>query len=92
MADTCMVCFASCKEKASNRPKTPNFFDPARTAYGGEFSDKTVDGVIAITRLLPIFFFVIMYWAIYSQVRYFTDSILDVMCISPCQLLLHSIE
>ena len=44
-------------------------FDSAREEYGGDFDSFTVDGVISIFRMLPIFCFIIMFWAIYSQVR-----------------------
>ncbi|XP_005094746.1 solute carrier family 15 member 4 [Aplysia californica] len=44
-------------------------FDSARREYGGGFDSFTVDGVIAILRMLPVFFFVIMFWAIYSQMQ-----------------------
>lgn len=44
-------------------------FDSARREFGGGYESYTVDGVIAILRMLPVFFFVIMFWAIYSQMQ-----------------------
>jgi hypothetical protein len=68
MGDAFRVCFQACR-KSCCKQRTAGFFDPARHNYGGNFSNNTVDGVIAVVRVLPIFFFIIMYWAIYSQVR-----------------------
>ncbi|CAC5373164.1 SLC15A3_4 [Mytilus coruscus] len=42
-------------------------FNNARNDNGGKYSNEMVDGVIAVLRILPVFLFVIMYWAIYSQ-------------------------
>ncbi|XP_063446992.1 solute carrier family 15 member 4-like [Mytilus trossulus] len=57
LQDTIGVCWASkCKG-----------FNNARNDNGGKYSNDMVDGVIAVLRILPIFLFVIMYWAIYSQ-------------------------
>ena len=49
-------------------------FDSARREFGGGYESYTVDGVIAILRMLPVFFFVIMFWAIYSQVTCLVDN------------------
>lgn len=35
----------------------------------GRFTEQMVDGVIAVCRVLPIFILVIVYWAVYSQVK-----------------------
>ena len=68
MKDSFIVCWQGFRKSSKKVPGAKGFFDTARQAYGGTFSDSTVDGVISVVRLLPIFFFVIMYWAIYSQV------------------------
>ena len=44
-------------------------FDSARREFGGRYSSEMVDGVIAILCMLPVFFFMIMFWAIYSQMQ-----------------------
>ena len=69
MKDSLLVCWQGCRKSSKKVPGADGFFDTARRAYGGSFGDSTVDGVISVVRLLPIFFFIIMYWAIYSQVR-----------------------
>ncbi|KAL8604550.1 hypothetical protein ACOMHN_015834 [Nucella lapillus] len=47
----------------------PGFFDTAREDYGGGYTSDTVDGVISVVRLLPIFFFVIMFWTMFSHTQ-----------------------
>ncbi|XP_076459423.1 solute carrier family 15 member 4-like [Babylonia areolata] len=69
MADSFIVCWQSCRRKSSRVPGASGFFDTARQDYGGGYSNDIVDGVISVVRLLPIFFFIIMYWAIYSQMQ-----------------------
>ncbi|GFN96362.1 solute carrier family 15 member 4-like [Plakobranchus ocellatus] len=44
-------------------------FDSARREYGGSFDSDLVDGVLAVIKILPIFFFIIMFWVIYSQMQ-----------------------
>ncbi|KAL5018748.1 hypothetical protein ScPMuIL_004470 [Solemya velum] len=44
-------------------------FDRARESNGGSHADVTVDGVISVIRVLPIFLCVIFFWAIYSQMQ-----------------------
>ena len=60
-----MVC-----HQAVNRCKKPAF-NRARTQHGGSFSNEMVDGVIAVLRVIPIFILVIIYWAVYSQVKFY---------------------
>ena len=44
------------------------FFDKARAKYGGSFDEETVESVKSVFRVMPVFFTIIMYWAVYSQV------------------------
>ncbi|KAK7111646.1 solute carrier family 15 member 4-like [Littorina saxatilis] len=69
MADSFVMCWQGCKRSFNRVPGAVSFFDKARNSYGGSFDDSTVDGVISVVRLLPIFAFVIMYWTIYSQMQ-----------------------
>lgn len=69
MGDAFSVCWQSCSKSSKKTAGAEGFFDTARLSYGGTHSNITVDGVISVVRLLPIFFFVIMYWAIYSQMQ-----------------------
>lgn len=69
MADSFKVCWQGCRTSSKSVPGASGFFDTARESYGGGFSNEIVDGVICVVRLLPIFFFVIMYWTIYSQMQ-----------------------
>lgn len=69
MADSFAVCWQACRKSSKNVPGAQGFYDTARDTYGGNFNNQTVDGVISAVRILPIFFFVIMYWAIYSQMQ-----------------------
>nr|KAG5685477.1 hypothetical protein BaRGS_013088 [Batillaria attramentaria] len=41
-----------------------------------QLKDQTVDGVIAVVRVLPVFFFVIMYWAVYSQLQWWSYQVM----------------
>ena len=61
------ICRAGCKKSPSPGEKL-KYFDKARASRGGQFDDYTVDGVIRVLRILPIFLPAIIYWAIYSQV------------------------
>lgn len=69
LGDSFTVCWQGCSGRSPEEKETQGFFDTARIPYGGSYDDSTVDGVIAVVRVLPIFFFVIMYWAIYSQMQ-----------------------
>ncbi|KAK0047112.1 solute carrier family 15 member 4 [Biomphalaria pfeifferi] len=62
------ICHQACSRRSPEINKRSTF-DSARKQYGGSYDDVTVDGVIAVLRVLPIFFFVIMFWAIYSQMQ-----------------------
>lgn len=44
-------------------------FDKSRKQNGGPYSDELVDGVIAVLRVIPVFLLIILYWAVYSQVK-----------------------
>ncbi|XP_059157142.1 solute carrier family 15 member 4-like [Physella acuta] len=66
---TFKICGQACCRKSPVIDGKSRLFDSARKGYGGDFDSFTVDGVIAVLRLLPIFFFVIMFWAIYSQMQ-----------------------
>lgn len=44
-------------------------FDNARKSNGGKYPDDFVTGVIAVLRVIPVFLLIILYWAIYSQVK-----------------------
>ncbi|KAK7442686.1 hypothetical protein BaRGS_00040510, partial [Batillaria attramentaria] len=67
LGDSFIMCWQGCCRPSPPYKETEGFFDTARLHYGGSYSDQTVDGVIAVVRVLPVFFFVIMYWAVYSQ-------------------------
>ncbi|KAL5017778.1 hypothetical protein ScPMuIL_003500 [Solemya velum] len=41
--------------------------DRAKEKHGGIFDDRTVDAVVSVLRIIPIFIPIIFYWAIYSQ-------------------------
>ena len=49
------------------------FFDGAKEKYGGSFNSELVDGVASSLKVIPIFFTIIFYWAIYSQVSQLTS-------------------
>lgn len=67
--DSFIVCFQGCcPPKGREKQQTHGFFDTARLQHGGSYDDKIVDGVIAVLRVLPVFFLLTMYWAVYSQV------------------------
>lgn len=61
------VIVESCKRKGETDAES--FLDNAKKSYGGSFADGTVEGVKALGRVLPVFVTIVMYWAIYSQVR-----------------------
>ncbi|KAK7004519.1 solute carrier family 15 member 4 [Biomphalaria glabrata] len=63
------ICHQACSRRSPEINGKRSTFDSARKQYGGSYDDVTVDGVIAVLRVLPIFFFVIMFWAIYSQMQ-----------------------
>lgn len=63
MTKSCLIC-----REAIHGCKSPSF-DHAREDNGGSYSNEMVDGVLALLRVLPIFILVIMYWAVYAQVR-----------------------
>ncbi|XP_025095030.1 solute carrier family 15 member 4-like isoform X1 [Pomacea canaliculata] len=68
--DSFIVCFQGCcPPKGREKQQTHGFFDTARIQHGGSYDDKIVDGVIAVLRVLPIFFLLTMYWAVYSQIQ-----------------------
>ena len=67
------ICRAGCKKSPSPGQKL-KYFDKARASRGGRFDDYTVDGVICVLRVLPTFVLVVVYWAIYSQVRHRHNS------------------
>ncbi|CAL1528966.1 unnamed protein product [Lymnaea stagnalis] len=69
LATSFRVCGQACCRKSPEIDGKRKIFDSARTDYGGDYDNVTVDGVIAVLRVLPIFFFVIMFWAIYSQMQ-----------------------
>ncbi|KAL8604551.1 hypothetical protein ACOMHN_015835 [Nucella lapillus] len=50
-------------------PRRHRVFRHGQGGLWGGYTSDTVDGVISVVRLLPIFFFVIMYWTIYSQMQ-----------------------
>ena len=57
-------------KKTRVRPgEKSRFFDKAKTKYGGSFDDETVESVKSVFRIMPVFLTIIMYWAVYSQVR-----------------------
>uniref|UniRef100_A0A0B7A556 Major facilitator superfamily (MFS) profile domain-containing protein n=1 Tax=Arion vulgaris TaxID=1028688 RepID=A0A0B7A556_9EUPU len=69
LATTFKLCGqALCRESPYINGKR-RIFDSARREYGGDFDNGTVNGVITILRMLPVFFFIIMFWAIYSQMQ-----------------------
>lgn len=53
-----MCCDAGCRK-----------FDKAMKSNGGKYADDFVAGVIAVLRVIPVFLLIILYWAIYSQVK-----------------------
>ncbi|XP_050394288.1 solute carrier family 15 member 4 [Patella vulgata] len=63
------VCRQSCKKESPYVNGEKKFFDSSRQKYGGTFSDYTVDGIICVLRVVPIFALIIIYWAIYSQMQ-----------------------
>nr|KAG5685480.1 hypothetical protein BaRGS_013091 [Batillaria attramentaria] len=65
MADTLTVCWQGFRRR--NVAGVGQTLAGARKQYGGSFDDKTVDGVVCVIRVLPIFFFVVIYWTVYSQ-------------------------
>ncbi|KAH9504087.1 hypothetical protein Btru_067696 [Bulinus truncatus] len=63
------ICHQACCRKSPVVEGKRHTLDSARRLFGGDYDNITVDGVIAVLRVLPIFFFVIMFWAIYSQMQ-----------------------
>lgn len=57
---SCGVCCETCKNGKRS-------WDYARKDHGGSYSNQTVDGVISVMKVLPVFIFIIVYWAVYSQ-------------------------
>lgn len=55
------------KSKQKDGDTTVSFFDGAKKQYGGSFDTELVDGITSSLKVLPIFFTIIFYWAIYSQ-------------------------
>ncbi|KAK3591726.1 hypothetical protein CHS0354_019495 [Potamilus streckersoni] len=53
------VCFQACHKDCS--------FDSARIERGGSFDKEIVDGVAALTHVLPVFILIIVYWAVNTQ-------------------------
>ena len=62
------ICGEACCRKSPFVDGRRQVFDSARVEYGGNFEGYLVDGVISVIKLLPIFFFIIMFWVCYSQV------------------------
>ena len=48
-------------------------FERTRKEKGGSYDDEMVYGTRAVMRIIPVFLFFIMYWAVYSQVIMMTD-------------------
>ncbi|KAL8587503.1 hypothetical protein ACOMHN_000909 [Nucella lapillus] len=63
------VLWQSCRRSSKKVQGAERFFDTARKEYGGSYSDETVDGVISVTRMLPIFACLIMFYVVYSQMQ-----------------------
>jgi hypothetical protein len=64
---------ALCGKKARKEPgEKKRIFDKAKKRYGGKYDDETVESVKAVLRVLPVFATIILYWAIYSQVKFTT--------------------
>lgn len=70
MGTTFKICGQACCRESPHINGKRKIFDSARREYGGDFESGTVDGVITVLGMLPVFFFIIMFWAIYSQVLY----------------------
>ncbi|XP_046563912.1 solute carrier family 15 member 4-like [Haliotis rubra] len=62
------VCCQGCSCHSPEEEERPSL-SSARTKYGGRFDDHTVDGVVAVLRILPIFALLIGYAAIYAQMQ-----------------------
>ncbi|KAH9504090.1 hypothetical protein Btru_067703 [Bulinus truncatus] len=62
------ICHQACCKTPPVTSGKKDLFRSARKQYGGDFDNATVDGVIAVLRVLPIFFFIIVFWMVYAQV------------------------
>ncbi|XP_071104488.1 solute carrier family 15 member 4-like [Haliotis cracherodii] len=62
------VCCQGCSCHSPEEEGRPSL-SLARTKYGGRFDDVTVDGVVAVLKVLPIFALLIGYAAIYAQMQ-----------------------
>ena len=45
----------------------PTWLDLAKQSQGGSFTERDVDDIKAVFRLLPFLFFLIPYWSVYTQ-------------------------
>ncbi|BFZ02960.1 hypothetical protein BsWGS_05999 [Bradybaena similaris] len=69
LGTTFKICGQACCRESPHINGKRKVFDSARREYGGDFDSGTVDGVITVLGMLPVFFFIIMFWAIYSQMQ-----------------------
>lgn len=48
---------------------TEMWLDKAKTCFGGKYTDREVEDVKLLLKVIPVFLLFIVYWIIYSQVR-----------------------
>ena len=48
---------------------TEMWLDKAKTCFGGKYTDRQVEDVKLLLKVIPVFLLFIVYWIIYSQVR-----------------------